>query len=102
VVLYDTKFKRWKKLAEGIGFENLYWSHSGTDLYVQDFQRGNEQPIVDISIANHRVRTIVSKDDLPRSDVRSFSLTGITPSGSLLLSVVTAKVDVYELDIDLR
>jgi Tol biopolymer transport system component/DNA-binding winged helix-turn-helix (wHTH) protein len=101
LMLFDSRSGQWAKLAEGEGLQNLYWSRDSRQILFQDVQQGREQPIQRVRIGNRRVEQIASRDQLFRSDVRVFSLTGIALDGSPLVTLIRSKADVYELDAKL-
>jgi Tol biopolymer transport system component len=93
--------KTWVKLAEGAGIDNVFWSRDGRYVYFQDFLRGRDQTILRVRLRNRRVEEIASREQLFRSGVRSFSLTGLAPDDSLLITIVSSKVDIYQLSVNL-
>ena len=96
-MLFDSKSGQWTKLVSGVGFLNLSWSRDSRQIYFQDVQRGREQPILRVLISDLKVEQIASRDQLLRTDVRVFSLTGIAPDGSPLVTIIRSRADAYAL-----
>ena len=97
LMLFDSKSGQWTKLVSGVGFLNLSWSRDSRQIYFQDVQRGREQPILRVLISDLKVEQIASRDQLLRTDVRVFSLTGIAPDGSPLVTIIRSRADAYAL-----
>src|SRR6266566_2857029 len=76
---------------------NLSWSRDSRQIYFQDVQQGREQPILRVLISDLKVEQIASRDQLLRTDVRVFSLTGIAPDGSPLVTIIRSRADAYAL-----
>jgi len=101
LVLFVSGSNKSIKLADGEGLHNVFWSHDDRFIYFQDLLNGREQPILRVRISDGKVEHVLDRNQLLRGYVRSFALTGLTPTDDLLVTVVTGKADLYALDLDL-
>lgn len=102
LMLFDFARQRWSELAPGVPYGwGLRWSADSRYVYYQHIDEGEEQPLFRVSVSDRRVERITSARQILRSDILSYSMTGLTPDNSPLVSLVRRNSDVYALELDL-
>jgi Tol biopolymer transport system component len=101
LLLLDLKTHRRSVLMEGRGLSSPYWSPDGKYVYIQEMLGNSQQPIRRVRVSDRKVETVATTENFLRSDIAGYSLTGITPDGSPLVSLVRATGDLYALDVSL-
>lgn len=101
LLLLDLKTHRRSVLMEGRGLSFPYWSPEGRYVYIQEMLGNSQQPIRRVRVSDGRVETVATAENFLRSDIAGYSLTGLTPDGSPLVSLVRATGDLYALDVSL-
>jgi hypothetical protein len=103
LMLFDVDSQRWTPLIEG-NLRNTatwpYWSRDSKYVYGQDVAAGAEQPVFRVRISDREVEVIATRKQFVRADVRAFGLTGLTPEGSPLVSLIRAEDEMYAIDVD--
>jgi Tol biopolymer transport system component/DNA-binding winged helix-turn-helix (wHTH) protein len=99
--LLDLKTHRRSVLIEGRGLSFPYWSPDGRYVYIQELLGNSQEPIRRVRVSDGRVETVATAENFLRSDIAGYSLTGITPDGSPLVSFIRATGDLYALDVSL-
>jgi len=100
VHLYDCKLERWAVLAEANFPATLRWSPSGDALYFQDVDEV-EQSIFRVPMATRETERVVRLGDLLSSGAMRCMFTGLSPDGSVYVTVDHGDVDVYAVDLRL-
>ncbi len=101
LLLLDLKTHRRSVLIKGRGLSFPYWSPHGEYVYVQELLGNPQEPIQRVRVSDCRVETVATAENFLRSDISGFSLTGVAPDGSPVVSLVRATADLYALDISL-
>lgn len=102
LMLFDFAQQRWSELAQGVPYGwGLRWSSDSRYVYYQHIDEGEEQPLFRVGVSDHRIERITSARQILRSDILSYSMTGLTPDNSPLVSLVRRNSDVYALELDL-
>lgn len=100
LMLFDVQSERWVELARGTWFNvPPYWSRDGKYVYAQDLA-GVDQPVVRVRVSNRKVEIVATRKQFARSDVKAYSLAGLMPDGSPLVSIILGHDDIYALDVD--
>jgi len=100
VAIYDCKLEQWSVLAEANFPAALRWSPSGDALYYQDVDEV-EQSIFRVPMANRETERVVRLGDLLTSGAMRCMFTGLSPDGSVYVTVDHGDVDVYAVDLKL-
>ena len=102
LMLFDVSRGQWSALADGSAYGwGIRWSSDSKYVYYQLAFVGQEQPIFRVRVSDRKVEPITSARDILRADVLSYSMTGLTPDNSPLVSLVHATADVRALELDL-
>ena len=102
LMLFDFAQQHWSELAEGVPYGwGLRWSSDSRYVYYQHIDEGEEQPLFRVGVGDHRIERITSARQILRSDILSYSMTGLTPDNSPLVSLVRRNSDVYALELEL-
>jgi len=100
VLLYDCKLGTWSVVAEANFPVTLRWSPGGDALYYQDADEV-EQSIFRVPMATRETERVVRLGDLLSSGVIRCIFTGLSPDGSVYVTVDHGDVDVYAVDLKL-
>lgn len=100
VFLYDCKQEKWSVLAEANFPAALRWSPSGDALYYQDVDEV-EESIFRVPMATRETEKVLGLGDLLTSGAARGIFTGLSPDGSLYVTVDHGDVDVYAVDLKL-
>jgi DNA-binding winged helix-turn-helix (wHTH) protein/Tol biopolymer transport system component len=100
IAIYDCKLQKWSVLAEANFPAALRWSPSGDALYYQDIDEV-EQSIFRVPMAKRETERVVRLGDLLSSGVMRCMFTGLSPDGSVYVTVDHGDVDVYAVDLKL-
>jgi Tol biopolymer transport system component/DNA-binding winged helix-turn-helix (wHTH) protein len=104
LMLFDVHSQRWTHLTEG-SFLNTsawsYWSRDSKYIYGQDVLAGADQPVFRVRISDRKVEVVATRQQFARTDVKEYSLTGLTPDGSPLVSMIRSEDEIYAVDVDL-
>ena len=102
LVVFDFARQQWSELADGTPYGwGIRWSADGRYVYYQHLFEGEEQPIFRVGLIDRRVEQITSSRQILRADVLSYSMTGLAPDDSPLVSFVHRNSDVYALELDI-
>jgi len=102
LALFDFASQQWSALADGTPYGwGIRWSADSRYVYYQHLFSGEEQPIFRVRLSDHTVEQITSSRQILRADVLSYSMTGLAPDNSPLVSFVRRNSDVYALELDL-
>ena len=105
LVIFDFKTAEWRDLAGpgiGVGFEggcrprcnNAQWSPDGRYVYVE----GEGANVVRLALADLRVERVLELADLGPT-VKDFVFDGLTPDGSVLLTIESGSDDIHALEL---
>ncbi|MGO9088225.1 MAG: winged helix-turn-helix domain-containing protein [Candidatus Sulfotelmatobacter sp.] len=101
LVLFDFSRKQWSALADGTPYGwGIRWSSDSRYVYYQHAYAG-EQPIFRVRVSDRKVEQITSSRQILRADVLSYSMTGLTPDNSPLVSLTHTNSDIHALELDL-
>jgi hypothetical protein len=76
-----------------------YWSCDSKYVYGQHF-RGTEQPVFRVRVSDRKLEVVATRKQFARADVMAFGLSGLTPDGSPLVSLLRSEDDIYAVDVD--
>jgi Tol biopolymer transport system component/DNA-binding winged helix-turn-helix (wHTH) protein len=100
LMLFDVRSERWTELARSKWFGvPPFWSRDGKYLYVQDL-RPVDQPVLRIRIGDRKMEVVATRKQFTRADVKYYILTGVTPDGFPLVSLILSQDDIYALDVE--
>lgn len=100
VELYDCKLEKWTALAEANFPAALRWSPSGDALYYQDVD-DVEESIFRVPMATRETERVLRLGDILSSGAARAIFTGLSPDGSVYVTVDHGDVDVYAVDLKL-
>src|SRR5215469_2779245 len=100
VYLYDCKRDKWSVLSEANFPATLRWSPGGDALYYQDVDEV-EETIFRVPMATRETERVVRLGDLLSSGAARCMFTGLSPDGSVYVTVDHGDVDVYSVDLSL-
>ena len=100
VWLYDCQSKQWSVLADANFPSALRWSPGGDALYFQDVDE-LEQSVFRVPMAKKEVERVTSFGDLLSFGATRCIFTGLSPDGSVYVTVDHGGVDVYSIDLRL-
>jgi Tol biopolymer transport system component/DNA-binding winged helix-turn-helix (wHTH) protein len=100
VFLYDCKLETWSVLAEANFPSALRWSPAGDALYYQDTDEV-EESIFRVPMAKREPERVVRLGDLLSAGAARAIFTGLSPDGSVYVTVDHGDVDVYAVDLKL-
>jgi len=99
LMLFDSASRQWSELAQGTTLRApVKWSRDSKYAYSQDVE--GSQPILRARISDGKIEPIVTFEQIPRADVRSYALTAVAPDGSLVVSLVLSHSDIYALEVN--
>jgi DNA-binding winged helix-turn-helix (wHTH) protein/Tol biopolymer transport system component len=102
LMIFDFAQQRWSTLAEGVPYGwGIRWSSDSRYVYYQHVDEGEEQPLFRVRVSDRHVERITSARQILRSDILSYTMTGLTPDNAPLVSLVRRNSDVYALELDL-
>jgi DNA-binding winged helix-turn-helix (wHTH) protein/Tol biopolymer transport system component len=101
VFLYDCKQGKWSLLAEANFPAALRWSPSGDALYYQDVDEV-EESIFRVPMATRETEKVLGLGDLLTAGAARGIFTGLSPDGSVYVTVDHGDVDVYAVDLKLH
>lgn len=100
VWLYDCKLEKWSVLSEANFPAALRWSPSGDALYYQDVDEV-EESIFRVPMATRETERVLGLGDLLSTGAARGIFTGLSPDGSVYVTVDHGDVDVYSVDLKL-
>jgi DNA-binding winged helix-turn-helix (wHTH) protein/Tol biopolymer transport system component len=100
VWLYDCQSKKWSILADANFPSALRWTPGGDALYFQDVDE-LEQSVFRVSMATKEVERVTGFGDLLSFGASRCIFTGLSPDGSVYVTVDHGGVDVYSVDLQL-
>jgi Tol biopolymer transport system component len=100
VFLYDCKLETWAVLSEANFPATLRWSPGGDALYYQDVDEV-EESIFRVPMATRETERVVRLGDLLSAGAARCMFTGLSPDGSVYVTVDHGDVDVYSVDLRL-
>jgi DNA-binding winged helix-turn-helix (wHTH) protein/Tol biopolymer transport system component len=98
VFVYDCRLQKWFVLSEANFPAALRWSPSGDALYYQDVDEV-EESIFRVPMATRETERVVRLGDLLSSGATRCMFTGLSPDGSVYVTVDHGDVDVYSVDV---
>ena len=98
VFVYDCRLEKWSVLSEANFPATLRWSPSGDALYYQDVDEV-EESIFRVPMATRETERVVPLGDLLSSGATRCMFTGLSPDGSVYVTVDHGDVDVYSVDV---
>jgi len=98
--LYDCKALKWSVLAEANFPSALRWSPGGDALYYQDTDEV-EESVFRVPMARRESEPVTRFGDLLSSGATRCIFTGLSPDGSVYVTVDHGDVDVYSIDLNL-
>jgi len=101
IFLYDCKLLKWSVLAEANFPSTLRWSPGGDALYFQDTDEV-EESVFRVPMATREAERVTRFGDLLSSGAARCIFTGLSPDGSIYITVDHGDVDVYAIDLKLR
>jgi DNA-binding winged helix-turn-helix (wHTH) protein/Tol biopolymer transport system component len=101
IFLYDCKLLKWSVLAEANFPSTLRWSPGGDALYFQDTDEV-EESVFRVPMATREAERVTRFGDLLSSGAARCIFTGLSPDGSVYVTVDHGDVDVYAIDLKLR
>ncbi len=102
LMLLDFASGSWSELADGIPDAwGIRWSRDSKYVYCQHAFDVEEQPIFRVRVGDRRTEQITSSRKILSADVLTYSLTGLTPDGSPVVSFEHRSSDVYALELEL-
>jgi Tol biopolymer transport system component len=104
LMLFDVHSQRWTHLTDGRLLNNsvwCYWSRDSKYVYGQDVLAGADQPVFRARISDGKIEVVATRQQFVRTDVKEYSLTGLTPDGSPLISMMRSEDEIYAVDVDL-
>ena len=99
LVIVEMKTGRRVVLMKGRTLAAPHWTSDARTLYVQGLLEGPEQPVYRIQLSPRRVEKVATLKEFLRSDLKAYSLTGLTPDGSPLVSIFRGTADLYAIEI---
>jgi len=100
VFVFDCKRENWSVLSEANFPATLRWSPSGDALYYQDVDEV-EESIFRVPMATRETERVVRLGDLLSAGAARCMFTGLSPDGSVYVTVDHGDVDVYSVDLKL-
>ena len=101
IFLYDCKLLKWSVLAEANFPSTLRWSPGGDALYFQDTDEV-EESVFRVPMATREAERVTRFGDLLSSGAARCIFTGLSPDGSVYVTVDHGDVDVYAIELKLR
>jgi DNA-binding winged helix-turn-helix (wHTH) protein/Tol biopolymer transport system component len=101
VWLYDCRLEKWSVLSEANFPAALRWSPSGDALYYQDVDEV-EESIFRVPMATRETERVLGLSDILSLGAARGIFTGLSPDGSVYVTVDHGDVDVYAVDLKLR
>ena len=101
IFLYDCKLLKWTVLADANFPSTLRWSPGGDALYFQDTDEV-EESVFRVPMATREAERVTRFGDLLSSGAARCIFTGLSPDGSVYVTVDHGDVDVYAIDLKLR
>jgi DNA-binding winged helix-turn-helix (wHTH) protein/Tol biopolymer transport system component len=100
VWLYDCKLAKWSVLADANFPTTLRWSPGGDALYYQDTDEV-EESVFRVPMAKREPERVTRFGDLLSSGAARCIFTGLSPDGSVYVTVDHGDVDVYSVELKL-
>jgi Tol biopolymer transport system component len=100
VWLYDCRLEKWSVLSEANFPAALRWSPSGDALYYQDVDEV-EESIYRVPMATRETERVLGLGDILSLGAARGIFTGLSPDGSVYVTVDHGDVDVYAVDLKL-
>jgi len=101
VVLYSIASHQWFRIAEGANYGIPFWTRDSRYFYFQEVLGDADQPIFRVHAATRAAERMMSSQQLPQSGFSGYTLTGLTPGGAPIATVLRSNGDIYGLDVDL-
>jgi dipeptidyl aminopeptidase/acylaminoacyl peptidase len=100
-MLFDFASGAWSELAQGASYAwGVRWSSDSKYVYYQHISGGEEQPFFRVRVSDHQVEQVTSSKEIFSADVLSYSLTGLMPDNSAVVSFLHRNSDIYSLELD--
>lgn len=100
LMLFEVARRQWSELASAaVHGWGIRWSSDSAYVYYQQYFAA-EQPIFRVSIRDHKVEQITSLRQILRADLMSYTMNGLTPDNSPLVSLLHTNSDVHALELD--
>ncbi|MGA3326145.1 MAG: hypothetical protein ABSF45_16870 [Terriglobia bacterium] len=95
LMVFDFHQQRWQKVATAGSISDLNWSHDSVWIYFEDRMPPNGPAIFRVRLQDRRRELVASlKGEPPISS----PWLGLTPQGSLLISNLASRTEIYALD----
>ncbi len=101
VWLYDCQSKRWSVIADANFPAALRWSPGGDAIYFQDVDELEQSVFRVTMVKKDEVERVTSFGDLLSFGATRCIFTGLSPDGSVYVTVDHGGVDVYSVDLRL-
>ena len=102
VMLFDLGRQTWSQLVSGPSYAwGLRWSSDSKYVYYQRISGGEDQPVFRVRISDRMIEQVTSSKQILSADVLSYSLTGLTPDDSPVVSFLHRNSDIYSLELNL-
>ena len=101
LMLFNTRTKRWSKVADGKGFGYNEWSHDSKYVYLSQSRDGAGE-LVRVRIKDHVVEHELNLKDVPQLDDPVAEWIGLTPKDEPLLMRNRGVQEIYALDLQFR
>lgn len=101
LLLFDFQSKKWNLLMKGAGLGIPYWSADGRYVYCQEVLGEAGQPVFRVRAADRAIERMLDSRQIPQSNVTAYLLTGVTPDGAPLATLIRTNSDIYALDLEL-
>ena len=101
VVLFDMRSRQWTRLAGAGAYGIPYWTGDSRNFYFQQVLGDSDQPIFRANVATREVERTMDARQIPQSGFSGYTLTGLTPGGAPIATVLRNNGDLYALDVDL-
>jgi DNA-binding winged helix-turn-helix (wHTH) protein/Tol biopolymer transport system component len=100
LMLLDLAQQKWSELSDGTPYGwGMRWSSDSRYVYYQHPEEGEGQPLFRVRISDRMVEQITSTRQILRSDVLSYTMTGLTPKNEPLATLIHRNSDIYALDL---
>jgi len=101
VAVFDTRSRRWDRVARGGAFSPAVWSRDSKYVYFQDLVEEHE-PVRRVDVATGRVERVAEFQALLEGGVQRCGFEQLAPDGRLALRLTRGDHDVYALKLELK
>jgi Tol biopolymer transport system component len=100
LLLFEFATGRWTAVAEANAVSHGRWSPDSRSLYFQDWF-GSAQTIYRVAVPGGKAQALTSGAVFP-AGVTAYGFAGVTPSGSLLGTLIRNNSDLYAMKLEGR